>query len=146
MEYERPNENAPELINLLDFIIGMTKAIDDHHVKMNYGIYFETHGSVLAVFGKNINDMGIWKLNPVLEVIRDWRSTILPLMRQNRVLKIGRVQYSGRCPAESTGVPQASPDLEWWGSPGDACLRVGENPGQRPLISRATGMEYQTCP
>ncbi|PHU19011.1 hypothetical protein BC332_10162 [Capsicum chinense] len=35
MEYERPNENAPELTNLLDFIIGMTKAIDDHHVKMN---------------------------------------------------------------------------------------------------------------
>ncbi|KAM3239375.1 hypothetical protein P3L10_014409 [Capsicum annuum] len=35
MEYERPNENAPELINLLDFIVGMTKAIDDHHVKMN---------------------------------------------------------------------------------------------------------------
>ncbi|MBT0793411.1 hypothetical protein KHU47_29145, partial [Bacillus cereus] len=35
MEYERPNENVPELINLLDFIVGMTKAIDDHHVKMN---------------------------------------------------------------------------------------------------------------
>ncbi|KAH0736892.1 hypothetical protein KY290_035597 [Solanum tuberosum] len=35
MEYERPNENVPELINLLDFIIGMTKAVDDHHVKMN---------------------------------------------------------------------------------------------------------------
>ncbi|WMV44163.1 hypothetical protein MTR67_037548 [Solanum verrucosum] len=35
MEYERPNENVPELINLLDFIVGMSKAIDDHHVKMN---------------------------------------------------------------------------------------------------------------
>ncbi|KAK4730455.1 hypothetical protein R3W88_023443 [Solanum pinnatisectum] len=35
MEYERPNENVPELINLLDFIAGMSKAIDDHHVKMN---------------------------------------------------------------------------------------------------------------
>ncbi|XP_015086509.1 kirola-like [Solanum pennellii] len=32
IEYERPNENVPELVNLLDFIIGMTKAIDDHHV------------------------------------------------------------------------------------------------------------------
>ncbi|KAG5583686.1 hypothetical protein H5410_044120 [Solanum commersonii] len=35
MEYERPNENVPELINLLNFIVGMAKAIDDHHVKMN---------------------------------------------------------------------------------------------------------------
>ncbi|XP_055812624.1 kirola-like [Solanum dulcamara] len=35
MEYERPNENAPELINLLDFMVGMTKAIDDHHAKAN---------------------------------------------------------------------------------------------------------------
>lgn len=35
MEYERPNENVPELINLLDFMVGVTKAIDDHHVKMN---------------------------------------------------------------------------------------------------------------
>ncbi|KAK4730454.1 hypothetical protein R3W88_023442 [Solanum pinnatisectum] len=35
MEYERPNENVPELVNLLDFIVGMSKAIDDHHVKMN---------------------------------------------------------------------------------------------------------------
>ncbi|KAK6779716.1 hypothetical protein RDI58_021900 [Solanum bulbocastanum] len=32
LEYERPNENVPELISLLDFIVGMTKAIDDHHV------------------------------------------------------------------------------------------------------------------
>uniref|UniRef100_A0A3Q7HZB1 Bet v I/Major latex protein domain-containing protein n=1 Tax=Solanum lycopersicum TaxID=4081 RepID=A0A3Q7HZB1_SOLLC len=32
IEYERPNENVPELVNLLDFIIGMTNAIDDHHV------------------------------------------------------------------------------------------------------------------
>ncbi|TMW84016.1 hypothetical protein EJD97_000231, partial [Solanum chilense] len=32
IEYERTNENVPELVNLLDFIIGMTKAIDDHHV------------------------------------------------------------------------------------------------------------------
>ncbi|KAF3638034.1 putative MLP-like protein 34-like [Capsicum annuum] len=35
IEYERPNENAPELTNLLDFIVDMTKAIDDHHVKIN---------------------------------------------------------------------------------------------------------------
>ncbi|WMV11016.1 hypothetical protein MTR67_004401 [Solanum verrucosum] len=35
IEYERPNENVPELVNLLDFIVGMTKAVDDHHVKMN---------------------------------------------------------------------------------------------------------------
>ncbi|XP_027775255.1 MLP-like protein 34 [Solanum pennellii] len=34
MEYERPNENVPELINLLGFIVDMTKAIDDHHVKV----------------------------------------------------------------------------------------------------------------
>uniref|UniRef100_M1AFT4 Major latex n=1 Tax=Solanum tuberosum TaxID=4113 RepID=M1AFT4_SOLTU len=32
IEYERPNENVPELVNLLDFIIGVAKAIDDHHV------------------------------------------------------------------------------------------------------------------
>uniref|UniRef100_M1ALE5 Major latex n=1 Tax=Solanum tuberosum TaxID=4113 RepID=M1ALE5_SOLTU len=31
LEYERPNENVPELINLLNFVVGMTKAIDDHH-------------------------------------------------------------------------------------------------------------------
>ncbi|KAH0635741.1 hypothetical protein KY289_035656 [Solanum tuberosum] len=31
LEYERPNENVPELIRLLNFIIGMIKAIDDHH-------------------------------------------------------------------------------------------------------------------
>uniref|UniRef100_A0A3Q7HYI4 Bet v I/Major latex protein domain-containing protein n=1 Tax=Solanum lycopersicum TaxID=4081 RepID=A0A3Q7HYI4_SOLLC len=31
MEYERPNENVPELIKLLGFIVDMTKAIDDHH-------------------------------------------------------------------------------------------------------------------
>ncbi|KAH0726233.1 hypothetical protein KY285_001938 [Solanum tuberosum] len=35
IEYERPNENVPELVNFLDFIVGMTKAVDDHHVKMN---------------------------------------------------------------------------------------------------------------
>ncbi|KAH0649957.1 hypothetical protein KY284_029869 [Solanum tuberosum] len=32
MEYERPNENVPELTNLLQFLIDMTKSIDDHHV------------------------------------------------------------------------------------------------------------------
>ncbi|KAH0737426.1 hypothetical protein KY290_036131 [Solanum tuberosum] len=31
LEYERPNENVPELINVLNFVVGMTKAIDDHH-------------------------------------------------------------------------------------------------------------------
>uniref|UniRef100_A0A3Q7HVA7 Bet v I/Major latex protein domain-containing protein n=1 Tax=Solanum lycopersicum TaxID=4081 RepID=A0A3Q7HVA7_SOLLC len=31
LEYERPNDNVPELISLLNFIVGMTKAIDDHH-------------------------------------------------------------------------------------------------------------------
>ncbi|KAK4738416.1 hypothetical protein R3W88_002113 [Solanum pinnatisectum] len=35
IEHERPNENVSKLVNLLDFIVGMTKAIDDHHVKMN---------------------------------------------------------------------------------------------------------------
>ncbi|XP_059288775.1 kirola-like [Lycium ferocissimum] len=35
MEYERPNENIPELTNLLQFIIDFTKAVDDHHVKQN---------------------------------------------------------------------------------------------------------------
>uniref|UniRef100_M0ZNM2 Major latex n=1 Tax=Solanum tuberosum TaxID=4113 RepID=M0ZNM2_SOLTU len=35
IEYERPNENVPELVNFLDFIVGITKAVDDHHVKMN---------------------------------------------------------------------------------------------------------------
>ncbi|KAH0652388.1 hypothetical protein KY289_030066 [Solanum tuberosum] len=32
MEYERPNENVPELTNLLQFLIDMIKSIDDHHV------------------------------------------------------------------------------------------------------------------
>ncbi|WMV44925.1 hypothetical protein MTR67_038310 [Solanum verrucosum] len=31
LEYERPNENVPELISLLDLVVGMTKGIDDHH-------------------------------------------------------------------------------------------------------------------
>ncbi|KAH0632736.1 hypothetical protein KY284_035522 [Solanum tuberosum] len=31
LEYERPNEDVPELISLLNFIVGITKAIDDHH-------------------------------------------------------------------------------------------------------------------
>lgn len=34
-EYERPNENLPELIGLLDFTVSITKAVDDHHVKKN---------------------------------------------------------------------------------------------------------------
>lgn len=33
MEYERPNNNVPELTSLLQFFIDMTNAIDDHHVK-----------------------------------------------------------------------------------------------------------------
>ncbi|WMV44914.1 hypothetical protein MTR67_038299 [Solanum verrucosum] len=31
LEYERPNENVPELIRLLNFIVGMTKVVDVHH-------------------------------------------------------------------------------------------------------------------
>ncbi|KAH0653166.1 hypothetical protein KY290_031456 [Solanum tuberosum] len=35
IEYERPNENTSELICLMEFLVGLTKAIDDHHVNMN---------------------------------------------------------------------------------------------------------------
>uniref|UniRef100_M1BBE3 Major latex n=1 Tax=Solanum tuberosum TaxID=4113 RepID=M1BBE3_SOLTU len=31
LDFERPNENVPELIRLLNFIVGMTKVVDDHH-------------------------------------------------------------------------------------------------------------------
>ncbi|KAK6779717.1 hypothetical protein RDI58_021901 [Solanum bulbocastanum] len=31
LEYERPNENVPELLSVLNFVVGMTKAIDNHH-------------------------------------------------------------------------------------------------------------------
>ncbi|XP_060209232.1 kirola-like [Lycium barbarum] len=35
IEYERPKENTPELTSLLQFLIDMIKAIDDHHIKQN---------------------------------------------------------------------------------------------------------------
>ncbi|KAH0737401.1 hypothetical protein KY290_036106 [Solanum tuberosum] len=31
LDFERPNENVLELIRLLNFIVGMTKVVDDHH-------------------------------------------------------------------------------------------------------------------
>ncbi|TMW84098.1 hypothetical protein EJD97_025792, partial [Solanum chilense] len=35
LEYERPNEDLPELISLIKYIVSVTKDVDDHHVNMN---------------------------------------------------------------------------------------------------------------
>ncbi|KAH0650597.1 hypothetical protein KY285_030687 [Solanum tuberosum] len=35
IEYERPNEDLPELISLMEYIVSLVKAVDDHHVNMN---------------------------------------------------------------------------------------------------------------
>ncbi|XP_015081962.1 kirola-like [Solanum pennellii] len=34
IEYERPNEDLPELISLMEYIVSVTKVVDDHHVNM----------------------------------------------------------------------------------------------------------------